>query len=132
MLGSPRDLPRRDAPHCIDRDAVSAAITRTPRPSFLRSTACIAASTSAPIFGRPSRLPSFLARRRPAQAQSFQKPLNRSDLALYSITSSARASSTGGISKPSAFSVLRFVASLLGWRLYWQFARPFALQMRST
>jgi hypothetical protein len=52
-----------------------AAITRTPGRSFRRSAAWIAASTSAAILGRPSCLPSSLARRRPARTRSWMMEL---------------------------------------------------------
>jgi hypothetical protein len=37
--------------------------------------------------------------------------MHRSKQRLYSITSSARASSTGGISRPSVFAVLRLITN---------------------
>ena len=49
--------------------------------------------------------------------------------AFHSITSSARASSVGGTSKPSAFAVLRLIAKLvLGRRLHRQVSRLLTLE----
>src|SRR5215510_9914704 len=43
-------------------------------------------------------------------AASLAAPANSVDLTLYSITSSARASRVGGISRPSALAVIRLTA----------------------
>ena len=51
------------------------------------------------------------------------------DIALYSITSSARASSVGGTVRPSALAVLRLIDQLvLGRRLHRQVGRLLALE----
>ena len=53
-----------------------------------------------------------LLRPRPERPRSCRAPEQRDELAAsHSITSSARASSVGGISIPSAFAVLRLITS---------------------
>ena len=55
--------------------------------------------------------------------------MHRSKQHHYSITSSARASTVGGTSRPSAFAVLRLMTSLvLGRRLHRQIGRLLALE----
>src|SRR5262249_41149737 len=53
---------------------------------------------------------------------------NRSEVAPHSITSSARASSVGGTSRPNALAVLRLITSLLRRCLYRKVGRLFALE----
>jgi hypothetical protein len=72
-------------------------------PTKPRSRRCIPVAISAVCFqqsGNASRSSTALSQR------PFRKPVG-----IHSITSSARASSDGGISKPSAFAVLRLMTS---------------------
>ena len=65
-------------------------------------------SVAFPAPSRPSR--ALAARRKRVEIlRDARKPLNGLDFAFYSITSSARASSVGGTSRPSALAVLRLM-----------------------
>ena len=88
-----------------------------------------------PAVSMPTRLHAVrLLRARGERPRDRRAAEKRDELAPpHSITSSARASSVGGTSRPSALAVLRLItSSILGRRLHRQSAGFSPLRMRST